>query len=97
MTLFGEWTDAQSIQGLVAAGEAYEQLALVERQHAVLRQGVEVFLMDFGLEGANAIRQAWHMLSQKSTAPLQLLATHRPSGCWDNRKITYLGNCWEPT
>ena len=27
---FGEWTDAQSIQHLVAAGEAHEQLALVE-------------------------------------------------------------------
>ena len=55
---FGEWTDAQSIQHLVAAGEAHEQLALVERRHAVLRKAVEVFLMDFGLEGGNAIRQA---------------------------------------
>ena len=49
---FGERTDAQSIQHLVAAGEAHEQLALVERRHAVLRKAVEVFLMDFGLDGA---------------------------------------------
>ena len=53
---FGDWTDAQSIQHLVATGEAHEQFALVERWHAVLRKAVEVFLMDFGLQGANAIR-----------------------------------------
>ena len=55
---FQEWTDSQSIQHVVAAGEAHEQLALVERRHAVLRKALEIYLMDFGLEGANAIRQA---------------------------------------
>ena len=55
---FQEWTDSQSLQHVVAAGEAHEQLALVERRHAVLRKALEVYLMDFGLEGANAIRQA---------------------------------------
>ena len=67
---FGEWTDAQSIQHLVAAGEAHEQLALVERWHAVLRKAVEVFLVDFGLEGANAIRQALaYVVPQTNNTP----------------------------
>ena len=44
----------------------FEQLTLVERRHAVLRKAVEVFLIDFGLDGANAIRQALaYMLSHR--------------------------------
>ena len=55
---FAAWTDSLNIQHVVAAGEAHERLSLVERRHAVLRKAVEVYLMDFGMSGASAVRQA---------------------------------------
>ena len=81
---FQEWTDSQSIQHVVAAGEAHEQFALVERRHAVLRKALEVYLMDFGLEGANAIRQALSYVvpqlnNNPSTSPSQWVLGQSPT------------------
>ena len=55
---FEAWTENHSIHHVVAAGEAHQQIALVERRHAVLRKALEIYLADFGLTGSNAIRQA---------------------------------------
>ena len=65
-----EWTDAHCIQHVVAAGEAHEQLALVERRHAVLRKALEVFLTDYGINGAKAIMQALrYVIPQMNNSP----------------------------
>ena len=55
---FEAWTENHSIHHVVAAGEAHQQIALVERRHAVLHKALEIYLADFGLTGSNAIRQA---------------------------------------
>ena len=57
-SVFQEWTDRQAILHVVAPGEAHEQLALVERRHAVLRKALELYMNDYGTTGANAIREA---------------------------------------
>ena len=54
----------------MAAGEAHEQLALVERRHAVLRKALEVYLDDYGLNGAKAIKQALsYVIPQMNCSP----------------------------
>ena len=56
--VFQEWTDRLAVHHVVAPGEAHEQLALVERRHAVLRKALEIFMNDYGTSGGNAIREA---------------------------------------
>ena len=60
---FERWSDEQGIHHVVAAGEAHEQLALVERRHAVLRKAIDIFLLDHGVDGASA--QHWSMSSPR--------------------------------
>ena len=56
--VFQEWTDRLAVHHVVAPGEAHEQLALVERRHAVLRKALDIFMNDYGTSGCNAIREA---------------------------------------
>ena len=67
---FEQWSDEQGIHHVVAAGEAHEQLALVERRHAVLRKAVDIFLLDHGVDGAKAIRTALvYIVPQMNNTP----------------------------
>ena len=67
---FEAWTDEHSVHHVVAAGEAHEQLSLVERRHSVLRKALEIYLVDFGMTGANAVRQALsYVVPQLNNSP----------------------------
>ena len=48
--------DDLGIHHVVAAGQAHEQLALVEPRHVVLRKALEVFLADYGISGEKALK-----------------------------------------
>ena len=95
---FGIWTDEHGIHHAVAASEAHEQLALVERRHAVLRKALEVYLADYGITTASAVRRPsnrpWPTLCPRSTTCLRPQASHLLNGFWDNF-LTCLANFLE--
>ena len=67
---FEAWSDDHGVHHVVAAGEAHEQLVLVERRHSVLRKALEIYLVDFGMTGANAVRQALsYVVPQLNNSP----------------------------
>ena len=78
---FESWTNEQSINHIVAPGQAHEQIALVERRHQVLRKAVEIYCQDHSIEGAKAVREALiYVVLLRSTAVLRSLVFHRCNG-----------------